>query len=503
MENIEDEKTNKPKESYGNIFKTTFLFGFVKVFTIIIRIILNKLTAILLGKSGVGVIGLYNSAVGMLGTIAGLGVSQSAVRDISEANGENDEVRFSRVISLTNRIILFTSLLGVVATILLSPVLSRWAFGNNNYTIAYIWLSIVVGLNIMSEGQFAILKGMRQMRAVAKASIIGSVVGLVSAVPFYYLFGQGGIIPALIIAAFSALFFSNFYVRKIKYTKTKLTWKETFQGSSLMIKMGIALMMVSFMGYFFDLVVSSFISKSGGLDDVGLYHAGATIVTGYFGVIITAMSTDYYPRISAVHKYNDKIEEEMNKQSEVGLLIAFPLVISFVCLSSFFIKLLYTSEFIKVHEYTDYALIGIVIIIVSNCMGMVLLAKQVAKVFLVTTIIQRVVLLGVYCLLYVNYGLRGLGFAYIATGVIHIFVMYIVLNNRYQIKLRGDVIRLLLLIISFTLLSIAVRHITLLGLRYTIFSVLFLFSLWYSYNYARTKMSIDVVKIIANKIRAK
>lgn len=40
---------------YKNIFKTTFLFGFVQVFNIFVKVGINKVVAILLGTAGMGV----------------------------------------------------------------------------------------------------------------------------------------------------------------------------------------------------------------------------------------------------------------------------------------------------------------------------------------------------------------------------------------------------------------------------------------------------------------
>mgnify|MGYP001022547979 CR=1 FL=1 len=488
-------------KGYKNIFKTTFLFGFVQVFNILVRIGTNKAVALLLGAEGMGIIGLFNSAIGMLKTGAGLGISQSAVRDISEANGSNDEKRFSRIISLTNKVIIFTSLLGIIVTIILSPFLSKWSFGNNEYIIAFIWLSIVVGLNILSEGQLAILKGMRQLRALAKASMIGSVVGLITAVPFYYFFGKGGIVPSLIIIAFSALFFSNYFVRKIKYERVKLTWKEIYKESSPMVKMGIALMLVSFLGFLFDLIVSSYISNSGGLADVGFYHAGTTIINGYFGIVITAMSTDYYPRISAVHNDNLKLTEEMNKQSETGLIMVFPLVILFVFIAPYFIQFLYSSEFIKTTLYTDYAILGTILIIVSNCMGMILLAKQASKVFLFYVILQRVVLIFVYIFSYKYYGLTGLGFSYVFTGLLHLLLMNVALSQHFKISLSIKVYKLLSLILLSTIVTIFTRKIEIIFLHYLFGSGLFLFSIFYSHKYMKKNMNIDIIAIIKNKLK--
>lgn len=496
----EEQKTGT---SYGNIFKTTFLFGFVQVFNIIVKVGLNKVVAFLLGAEGMGIIGIFNSAVQMIRTGAGLGVNQSAVRDISEANAKGESNTFSRIISLTNKVILITSALGIVITIILSPFLSKWSFGDYSYTFAFIWLSIVVGLNIFTEGQLAILKGMRQLRSLAKASIWGSLAGLLSAVPFYYLWGKGGIVPSLIISALAALFFSNFYVRQIKYDRISLRAKDVFRGSKSMVTMGIALMLVGFIGSIFDMVVAAFISRQGSLADVGFYNAGATIISGYFGIVITAMSTDYYPRISAVHNDNDKLKEEMNKQSETGLIMIFPLVVLFVFLSPFFINILYSSEFVLTNDYTDYAMIGTVIIVVSNCMGMILLAKQASNIFILSVLGQRLILIVIYLLGYTYYGLKGLGFAYIATGVVHITFMTVILRRFYDIRLTGGVYRLLFLVIGTTLITIYARTIPNIVIKYFVGSVLFAMSCVYTLYYMKKRMNLDLITAIKNKVKKK
>ena len=40
--------------SYKSIFKSTFLFGFVQVFNIVIKAVINKAVAVLLGAEEIG-----------------------------------------------------------------------------------------------------------------------------------------------------------------------------------------------------------------------------------------------------------------------------------------------------------------------------------------------------------------------------------------------------------------------------------------------------------------
>lgn len=478
--------------SYKNIFKSTFLFSFVRVFQIIAGIIKNKVIAILLGPEGLGIIGILSNSVSLIQSGAGLGISQSAVRDISEANNSNDKNRFSRIISLTNKVILFTCLLGIFITIVLSPLLSKWTFGDNSYTIAYIWMALVVGLNILTEGQLAILKGMRQLRALAKASIMGSVVGLVTAVPMYYFFGKNGIVPSLIITAFSAVFFSNYFVRKIKCDKTKLTLNEVKKEASPMVKMGFALMLVGFLGLLFDLVVAAYIRSHGGLDMVGYYRAGITIISSYFGIVLSAMTVDYYPRISAVYRDNIKLQEEVNRQSEVGLILIFPIAVLFVFFSPIIIQILYSKEFIQTISYTDYAILGTIIVVCSNSMGMILLAKQEAKIFTVYSLLHRAIFIPVYFLLFNRYGLIGLGISYILDSSIQ-FTVYGFLNwHNYKIKLGKRLNIQLFMVFTLILATIFVRKIEISAVRYVLGGTIFLFSCFYSYYFMKKTMGINI-----------
>ncbi|MBO5382222.1 MAG: oligosaccharide flippase family protein [Bacteroides sp.] len=487
--------------SYGNIFKTTFLFGFVQIFNIAVKVILNKIVAIILGAEGMGIIGIYNSAINLLKTGTGLGINQSAVRDISEANNSESNVEISRIISLTNNVIIYTAGLGIIVTVLFSPFLSTTYFGDYSYILAFIWLSFVVGINVLSDGQIAILKGMRQMRAMAYASIYGSVVGLFAAVPFYYFFGKGGIIPSLIITSLASLLLSNYYVRKINYQKITFSLIETLSQSKPMIKMGVALMLVGFIGSVFDMIIAAFLSRTGSISDVGLYNAGAAIITSYFGIVITAMSTDYYPRISAVHNDNNKLTDEMNKQSETGLIMIFPLVVLFVFLSPLFIKILYTDEFYATNNYTDYAMIGTIITIVSNCMGMILLAKQASNIFVWSVLSQRIILLGIYLLLYHYLGLLGLGISYIILGLVHLIFMICILHKFYKIHLFKNTYILLGFIILITVLTILSRKVDIVCVKYFLGAILFFFSCIFSMIYMKKRMNLDIINIIHKKIK--
>jgi PST family polysaccharide transporter len=487
--------------TYKGIFKSTALFGFVQAFKVIIGIAKNKIVAVLLGPEGMGIIGIFQTAIQFIQTGAGLGVNQSAVRDISEANGYGDKLRFSKTISVTNQIIVCTGLLGCMITIILSPWLSKWMMGKNGYTFAFICLGLVVMFNIMTEGQLAVLKGMRQLSALAKASLIGSIVGFVTAVPLYYFFGKKGIIPELIIASGLALFFSNYFVKKIDYNKTKFSLKDAIKEASPMIKMGISLMFVSFLGTIVSLIVASFIRRNGGIEIMGYYSAGNAILGSYFGMIITALMTDYYPRISAVNYDNEKLQDELNRQSAVSLTLTLPLVVIFLFLMPLFIQILYTKDFAPTMNYLKYAIYGTLITICSNQVDMILVAKYNIKLFTTIAIIMLVIQVVLSILLFKNFGLMGLGVTVAIMGIFHMTVMTIAVYKLYGIIYNKFFVKLATIVLAFAICASLTSEIENLIPKYTIGSILSALSLTFSLHISKKHFDIDFIKIITNKIK--
>lgn len=488
------------KTSYGNILKTTFLFGFVQVFRAIISIIKNKVAAVFIGAEGIGILGIFNTTIQMIQTGAGLGVNQSVVRDISEANGSGNFHRFSRIISVTNKIILYTGLLGCFVTLCLSHSLSKWTFGNNTYNWGYCILSISVALNIINESKQAILKGMRHLKSLAYASILGSIVGLLTALPLYCLFGKDGIVPELLIGSIIAVLVSNYYVKKIRYEHVPLTRREIYQESKPMLQMGIALMAVTFLQTIVAFIINAYVRSKGGLEDVGYFSAANTITSAYFGVIVSALMTDYYPRIAAVNQKNDLLQEELNRQSIVSLLLCSPMFVLFMTLLPFFIKILYTIDFIPAINIIKWSIYWTLITVCSNQVDMILVAKFQTKVFLTISVLFRFVQLLLCLSLYSLIGLEGLGISYFILGVLHMTIMCATVYYLYGIKFNFAFIKISFVVTCFALSSTFIQNFSKGAIYYLLSMLLFICSLLFSYFVVKRYMRIDIFEAIKKSL---
>ena len=86
--------------SYGQILKSTALIGGSQILSIIISIARTKLFAVLLGPSGIGLMGIYTATFNMINTLFSMGIGTSGVRQIAEAAGSGDESGLHQRLSL-------------------------------------------------------------------------------------------------------------------------------------------------------------------------------------------------------------------------------------------------------------------------------------------------------------------------------------------------------------------------------------------------------------------
>jgi O-antigen/teichoic acid export membrane protein len=424
--------------SYRQIMKATSLFGGVQVLNIIIAIVRSKFIAVLLGPLGMGIAGLLNTTTNFVGSVTNFGLGVSAVRDVAAASSTNDEERIAKTVIIFRRLVWITGILGMVLVIILSPFLSQITFGNKDYTVAFILISVTLLIIQISSGQSVLLQGLRKLKYLANATILGSILGLITTVPLYYFFGINGIVPAIIIAALIALFSSWYYSRKIKIKTVKVTRKETIAEGKGMIKMGFMISLSGLISVGVAYVLRIYISNTGGVAQVGLYNAGFAIVNTYVGMVFTAMSKDYYPRLSAVAHSNDLSKQIINQQAEIAILILAPIILIFLVFINFVITLLYSDKFLAINDMIHWAAMGIIFQAASWAIAFVLLAKGASNLYFWNELIAAGYLLGLNILGYYLFGLTGLGISFLVSYIVYLIHMLVLSNIKYSFNFNKN-----------------------------------------------------------------
>jgi len=462
---------SEQQSSYRSIFKATSLFGGVQVFNIIITIIRGKAVAVLLGTSGMGLNALFLSTLKIITESTILGLPQSAVKYIAEANGSGDEDQIGRIVTIFRRWIWLTALLGTTVTLLLSHLISKWTFGNDEYTFSFIFLSITFIFGALTGGIYTILRGLRKLKLLAQANILGSAGGVLISLPFFYFFGEKGIVPAIIAASIVTFFISLFFRKKVNVKRVKQSLGETWSGGLEMGKLGIAMSASTLLGSISVYILSIFITRTGSLSDLGLYNAGNTIIIGYVGLIFTAMGTDYFPRLSEViNRETKKWQLLVNQQGVLVLLILGPILLGILITAPYLIRILLTAEFLGTLDFIQIAVPAILMKAMTWCLSYVYLAKGAKKTFIVTEIIGRIVNLSAKIGGYYYYGITGLGIAQLGSHSLILTINYLTVSHLYKLSFNFT----LIFIFIIQLLSCLIGLIMSMLLQYEKFVLYFL-----------------------------
>lgn len=429
------------QSSYRQITKATTIFGGVQVFNIIISIIRSKFIAILLGPSGMGIMGLLTATINFISSLTNFGINISAVKDISAAFGSGDNKRIGVIVTVVKRIVWITGLIGFFSTLILSSFLSQITFGNKEYTLAFIWISATLLFKQLSSGQLVVLQGLRKLNLLAKANLTGSFIGLIVTIPLYYFWGINGIVPGIIGTSLVSLILSWYFSGKINYQKVQLTRTETIAEGKNMIKLGLLISISGLLTLGSDYIVRIFISHRGGFEQVGLYNAGFGIITTYVSLIFNAMATDYYPRLSEVASDNIKCKQTINQQAEIAILIIAPILIIFLVFIKWIIILLYSNEFIDVNLMMQIAALGMFFKATSWSVAFIFLAKGANKIFFWNELANNIYTLILTLIGYSVAGLTGVGLAFLASYFMYtiqvLWISRIYFNFKYQKSLKN------------------------------------------------------------------
>jgi enterobacterial common antigen flippase len=416
-------------QSHKQILKSSALIGGSTAINLFFRMVRSKAIALILGPAGVALFGLYGSIVDMTRTIAGVGVNSSGVRQIAEAVGSGDSRRVTRTIVSLRRIAFISGALGSALLFAFSKAVARFTFGDATHAGAVAFLAIAVFLGDISAAQGALIQGMRRISDLARISIWGAVSGTLFSIPLIYYFGEGGVVPSLIVVAFTAIVTSWWYARKIPVECVPISQREFWTESSELLKFGVVFMASALLFTGSQYLSSIIVLHNLGLQAAGYYQAAWALGGLYVGFIVSAMATDFNPRLTAVANDHEQCNRLVNEQSEVGFLLAVPGVVATLALAPLVIRIFYSSQFFPAIELLRWVCLGMMLRVVSWPMGFIMMAKGRRIQFFWSevaayTLFVSLVWLGVHF-----YGLRGAGIGFFAGNLLQWFLIYFIVRR--------------------------------------------------------------------------
>lgn len=419
---------------YSHILKYTGLFSGVQGLNILVGMIRNKFVAMILGPEGMGLISLFNSTLTLVSDSTNFGLSISAIRNISEAYEVDDQVKLRRAIVVLRTWTLLTALLGSFLCLILSPLLSDFTFTWGDHTLHFALLSPIVGMMAITASETAILKGTRNLRFLAQLSIYNVFLSLLLSVPLFYLFGEAAIVPSLLIMALVQMILTIGYSYRC-YPLYISYRKENYREGLGMIRLGIAYVLAGILGSGADFLIRTYLNTESSLDTVGLYNAGYMMTITYASTVLTAMETDYFPRLSAVIHQQFTMNQTVNRQIEVSFLLLAPIFIFFVVSLPVLLPLLYSGKFLPVLGMMQVMVFAMYLRALRLPIEYLPLAKGHSRSYLFLEAVYDVFLVIFVIIGFQWKGLTGIGVAIFAVGVLDFILVLVYAHLKYAYRL--------------------------------------------------------------------
>lgn len=443
--------------SYGQILKSSSIIGGAQALTVLISMVRIKAVAIILGPTGLGLIGIYTTAVDFVAIISGMGIGNSAVRDIAEAHASGNDERVSRSVKALRRTCWITGLLGWVLTALFAWPLSLWAFGSGKQAWILAILGATILLGAISSGQAALLQGRRRIGDLARINVISVTLSTIISIALYTWLRERGIVPVLLVSGSITLLTSWWYARKVDCTNIELTWKESWPDAKRLVHLGLAFMWSGLLLTGATLVTRTWIIREFGLDANGIYQAAWSLSGMFAGFIIGAMGTDFYPRLTAASQNDAQVNQLVNEQTEIGILLALPGLLGSLSFAPWVMQLFYSQKFLPGAQLLPWFVLGVFGKVISWPMAFIMVAKGESRLFAISETIFTVLYLALIISLVRTIGLWGSALAFAILYLTYTIGAYCIAHRMTGFEWNRATIKLIFTSIALIAAGFAVQ----------------------------------------------
>lgn len=401
----------------------------------VVGLLRNKAIASIMGPSGAGWWGLCWSISELARSIAGVGINNSGVRQIAASVATGDHQKIARTVVTLRRVSLVLGIAGAVALVALCVPVAQFYLKDRALAGVVALVSLTVLFNTISQGQTALIQGMRRVGDYARNSLLGAVLGAAVSIPVIYFLFRRGINPALIIAvalvcvSMLAVLTSWWYARKIKVESVQLSTHEVTDEAAALLKLGFIFMLSGVMMQGVMAAVNFILLHSMDEKAVGLYGQ-AWLLSGYLvGFVFQAMGTDYYPRLTAVANDNPRCNQLVNEQTEVGMLLAGPALLATLTFAPWLLQLVASGKFLPATEVLRWFCLGMLLRAFSWPMAFVMMAKNAQKLFFWTELFSNALYIALVWFGVGRFGLNGVGMAFVVLYAVYAGMAYLIVRH--------------------------------------------------------------------------
>ena len=386
------------------------------------QIIKGKISAVLLGTDGVGILSQLKYLSNLLQFIFGMGFCSGLIRHIAKAQSENDEEQIHQQVSTIIALVSLVSFVGTVLSMFFAPSISAFLFDGQTDKAGYVMIILMsVPCAILARIYKGILSAHRNVRAIVISQVTADVASVIVFAILTYFQGIYGAAIAFAIYQFSRMILNFYLALKSHGSDQVIPAIHRFRSS--VIKQNLSFSTVSIiispLSMITTILISRWIIGAVGLDENGIFAAAWTVSSMYLRVLYESAASYYMP-VLATSADNEELKEHMDGALRLYLVGMPAMVIILSTMGETAIWLMFSKSFAASGVLLLWILPFDLLRVVSETTGLALFAKKKLFSYLGSYIFWTVCYLGIASQAIPAYGLLGVCYAYAISHSIYV-----------------------------------------------------------------------------------
>ena len=392
------------KNTHNKIFKSISIFGSVQAIQMVCKVISIKITSVILGPSGVGLIGLIDNVINLITQGSSFGIQTIGTQLIAK---ERENKKNQKVLAFW---MLLCGILAALFCFIFSGFLSRMVFDSLVYSLHFKVLSVYFVLYAIINFSIIVLKGLNEIKKLVQYQIYSVIFVSIATIFCYWFWGINGIFPAFIANSIVTFLVYLVYLWKLNLNQISISKAEIVNQGKYLFSKGSLLAINGVFGLVCFFLIRLYL-KENSPENLGFYDIANLFLVSYFGIIFTSLAGDYFPTLTHKVSQKDDINSFVNIQIQTSILIATPLILIMYFGCDFIIAMLTSSDFLPVREILLFGLISILCKTINYPVGYIVLAIDDTKSYFYQNIIGDILNVILIVVLFHYFGLIGIGLA--------------------------------------------------------------------------------------------
>jgi len=302
-----------------------------------------KLTALLLGPSGMGVLAQLLGLLSLSSAILASGPGPYLVRLRALSRGrERDTYELDEVIALT----LAGAALLALGMAALAPLVASVVLGDSRLWWAVVAVALALVIGSLTLVIRLLLQGDQHVSTLSTLDVSQAAMAMFAVPVLFAVAGtNGALVAGLFTAVCVAALALVLYTRRIG---EPLRWAPRFPspGTIRLVSMfSLATLLATFAYQGSFLVVRSELIHVVGLHEAGLYHAAASISLQVVSSFLTVLSVYMYPRLSSLATNPELLLADNERFLVWALSLFTPLAVIVITTSPLLVEIVLSSSF--------------------------------------------------------------------------------------------------------------------------------------------------------------